>query len=326
MKKFLFKTLAFGLLAAILYLPALLIYASVAPKKVQKNMIYNRGGKGHLFTRLQEADTVKNVDILVIGSSHAYRGFDPRIFKEHGANIFVLGSTAQTPLQTEYLVNRYIDKIKPKLVIYEVYYATFGMDGTEGALDLFSNVGSIDYPLVNMAFTLNNIKAYNTLSYASMSNTLGISKKKESKIRDKDQYVPGGYVERLSSNKPYIAEMFKLEDITIDQNQLRSFLNICKTLDDRKIKTILIQAPISPTKLQSIANKSSLDSLYNTVKSAKYYDFNDANLFGQQYFFDSHHLNQEGVVLFDSLLLKKFDPITALFNSDQHFAYSQAKP
>lgn len=309
MKKFLIKTLYFCGLSLLLYLPVMYITASVLPKKMQKNMIYNRAGKGHLYSRLQEADTVKNVDILVIGSSHAYRGFDPRIFKEHGANIFVLGSTAQSPLQTEYLVNKYIDKIKPRMVMYEVYYATFGLDGTEGALDLFSNVKDIDYDLAGMAFTLNNIKAYNTISYAYMSNLLGTSKQKEKVINGNDEYIPGGFVERKASPKPYVAELFKPEEIEVDENQRKAFLNICKTLEDRKIRTILVQAPITPTKYRSITNKGTLDSLYTSVKSARYYDFNNEQLFDQRYFFDSHHLNQEGVVLFDSLLIQKFSPL-----------------
>lgn len=309
MKKFLLKTLYFCILSFMLYLPVLYLCASILPRKMQKNMIYTRAGKGHLYTRLQEADTVKNVDILVIGSSHAYRGFDPRLFKEKGINIFVLGSTAQSPLQTEYLVNKYIDKIKPKMVMYEVYYATFGLDGTEGALDLFSNMDPIDYPLANMALTLNNIKAYNTLSYSYINNLMGTSKKKEKVVNGNDEYIPGGFVERKTSSKPYVAEVFKPEAIDVNPHQLKSFLNICKTLEDRKIKTVLIQAPITPTKYRSITNKSSLDSLYASVKSAQYYDFNNEQLFGQQYFFDSHHLNQDGVVLFDSLMIQRFSPL-----------------
>ena len=79
---------------------------------------------------------IKNVDVLFLGSSHAYRGFDPRIFRKRGYSSFNLGSSAQTPSQTKVWLKRYLKHLNPKIVIYEVYPGTFSSDGIEASLDL----------------------------------------------------------------------------------------------------------------------------------------------------------------------------------------------
>ena len=52
-----------------------------------------------MYLRKIDADTTINIDVLVLGSSHAYRGFDPRIFKKAGIKLFNFGSSGQTLLQ-----------------------------------------------------------------------------------------------------------------------------------------------------------------------------------------------------------------------------------
>ena len=90
---------------------------------------------GHMYSRISEIKNQEDVDILFLGSSHAYRGFDTRIFLENGYKSFNLGSSAQTPTQTKVLVERYLGSLNPELVIYEVYPKTFTMDGVESSLD-----------------------------------------------------------------------------------------------------------------------------------------------------------------------------------------------
>src|SRR5438477_3987320 len=65
------------------------------------------GGIGHTLQRLREVESVGSVDILFIGSSHAYRGFDPRLFAETGLTSFNLGSKAQSPLNSYFLLKHY---------------------------------------------------------------------------------------------------------------------------------------------------------------------------------------------------------------------------
>ena len=116
MKKFLHTFVFFVGFAVLFYIVALLL----APQSLKKNLLYTRGGNGHLYSRIQELRTKKPVEILFLGSSHAYRGFDTRIFDAAGLKSFNLGSSAQSPMQTYVLASKYLSTLKPRLVVYEV--------------------------------------------------------------------------------------------------------------------------------------------------------------------------------------------------------------
>lgn len=302
MKRFIFKVFTFGLVLCVTLIGLIYIWGAVVPRILQKNIYYRPAGNGHTLTRLREADTAKHIDVLVIGSSHAYRGIDPRIFAQEGLKIFNLGTSSQTPIQTLYLVNEYIDKFKPKMVIYEVYYNTFQADGVEAALDLYSNVKHLDKPLFGMAKELNNIKSYNTLLYAVIDKTILGRKYKEPIIKGMDTYIKGGYVDRkvteFKSDNSY-----KSTKLEINPLQDKAFKEIVNKLKRSNIQTVLIQAPITKSFYHSISNTATLDHYFRSIPFCSYFNFNIGTNFKDNLFFDSHHLNQNGVKLFDAMLL-----------------------
>ena len=100
MRAFLTSLLLFALFAAFFYMAALL----VLPSFIKQNVNYKKGAPGYLYSRIKEIRTAKNTDLLFLGSSKAYRGFDPRIFEAAGYRSFNLGSSNQTPIQTYLLV------------------------------------------------------------------------------------------------------------------------------------------------------------------------------------------------------------------------------
>jgi len=77
------------------------------------------------------------VDILFLGSSHSYRGFNPQYFS--GYKTFNLGSSAQTPIQTNLLLKRYLHQLNPKTIVYEVYPISLSIDGVESSSDIIAN-------------------------------------------------------------------------------------------------------------------------------------------------------------------------------------------
>ena len=82
MKKFLINIGLFGLFAVVFYLVIMPLWSSFLPSYMSKNVRSCMGCYGHTFTRMQDAQKTKNVDVLIVGSSHAYRGVDPRILKK----------------------------------------------------------------------------------------------------------------------------------------------------------------------------------------------------------------------------------------------------
>ncbi|MBL0340159.1 MAG: hypothetical protein IPP71_04090 [Bacteroidetes bacterium] len=171
MKKLLLKMCGVIIFMGLFYFVGLLCLGFFAPPYLRKNLIFPIGGYGHLNSRMQDVKNVNNVDILFLGSSHAYREFDTRIFKAQGYKSFNLGSSGQTPLQTVVLLKRYLHSLHPKLVVYEVYPATFTFDGVEAAIDLIAN-DRVGWDTYKMAFSLNDILTYNTLLYASLCQLL----------------------------------------------------------------------------------------------------------------------------------------------------------
>ena len=196
MKKFTLNILKFTLFILIVY-PLLVIVWSICISKntLKPNIKLKESAAGHLASRLNELQTVENVDILFLGSSHTYRGFDNRVFSKHGYSSFNLGSSAQTPIQTNVLLNRHLKQLNPKLVVYEIYPGTFSIDGVESTLDLISN-STNDFNSFKMISSDFHIKTLNTFIFSTSKNAIRPRQFNEPIKKGKDTYIKGGYVEK----------------------------------------------------------------------------------------------------------------------------------
>lgn len=301
-KRFLKTILAFIPFAIICYLIMLIFWGDFAPDIFKKNLAYRPGSTGNLYTRLKEINTLKDVDVLVLGSSHAYREFDPRIFNAAGVKIFNLGSSAQTPMQTKILLDRYLDKINPKVVIYEVFPKTFAIDGVESSFDIISNDKN-DLASFKMAVELGHIGTYNTLLYGYYRDITGRNKFFEEKLETKvDKYIKGGYVARkieTFKHQKYPQNKWNFIDKQFDYFQQN--LDLLKA---KKIKVILINAPIVPAYYKSYSNNDAFNK--RMANTGEYYNYNEKLVLDDSlYFYDSDHLNQNGVDIFDAKVLSE---------------------
>ncbi|HIR14600.1 MAG TPA: hypothetical protein IAB31_11835 [Candidatus Choladousia intestinavium] len=76
----------------------------------------------HTFYDIEE-DTL---DVLCLGSSHAYYGFQPNVlWNEYGITSCVLGSPQQTAALSYYLLKEALQYQKPEVVLFESYYLWF---------------------------------------------------------------------------------------------------------------------------------------------------------------------------------------------------------
>lgn len=301
MKKYISNTILFILFTSLFYLTLLFLWGRYAPTIFKPNISYHLGSQGHLYSRLSEVKNYGDVDILFLGSSHAYRGFDTRVFQKNGYKSFNLGSSSQTPAQTKVLLNRYFERLNPKLVIYEVYPTIFTLDGVESSLDIIANDKN-DSESLKMALKINNIKTYNTLVYAFMNDLFGFNKSfSESAVKGSDKYVPGGYVEKeIGFYQP--SELEKKE-ISILDYQLENFSEIVQLVENKNIELILVYAPIPKVNYDSYVHTGYFDSLMS--RYSEYYNFNEIiSLDDSLHFQDSHHLNQNGVNLFNEKLIE----------------------
>lgn len=261
------------------------------------------GLTGYMNTRLKEVKKIKNIDVLFLGSSHTYRGFDPRIFAGHNLSSFNLGSSNQTPLQTEDLLALFLDSLKPGLIIYEVYPDNFITDGVESSIDLISNneMGNLSF---KQALKVNHIMGYNTLLYAAIRKS-GFNDNAFVEPRrnafESDTYIKGGFVEKdLKSNTT--SKVYTHRKWILNKKQIASFENSINLIKKKNISYILIQAPVTKNLFYSYSNNHEVDSIFNHY--GDYINFNPAlDLSDSLDFFDDHHLNQNGVKKFNEKLI-----------------------
>ena len=309
LRKFLRRTLLFTVALPFVWFVFLIVWGAVVPEKYRTNLIYS-SGQGFMDLRLQEADVMENVEVLIVGSSHAYRGIDPRNLEENGIKAFNLGSSLQSPVQTEFLLRKYLKQMNPKLVLFEVGYKTFSSDGVEGAIDLIVNSERFDWDLVKMAFELNEMAVYNCLAYTWFRKKM-LGETREEYLEqhmEVDRYIEGGFVERKSL--VYVGpHEFRKQVQPVNPLQQESFEECLQYLRDHQVQTILIQTPILYDYYTSIENIHEYDEYFKTkVSLDNYYNFSDSIYEETKYFYDHHHLNTTGVRRFNDDLIHVLRP------------------
>ena len=306
-KKF-FKTgFLFLGIALVGYIILILIWGDFKPDYLRSNLSYQKLASGHLTSRLKEVDSVSNVDILFLGSSRSYRHFDTRIFNKYGYKVFNLGSSSQTLIQTEYLVNKYYSKLNPKIVVLDLYPRMFYSDGVESTLDIISN-DKTNWESVKLAFRHKNIKVINTLFYSiyreliHSSNDLVEKRYKKQRNGLNDLYVKGGFVEKeigYATNEPS-----KDINIVLNTSQVEAFNNIVNKLKSDNNKIILVCSPMHESKFKQYQNFNVIDSLIYDKNLFLHKIINLEGLDEVKHFYDPYHLNQNGVRIFDEYFIK----------------------
>lgn len=305
MRQFLIKIGVFSVFATIFYIVVMPIWAHIMPPFMAKNVRNCVGCYGHLFSRVKDAEQVKNPDILFIGSSHSYRGFDTRVFAQHGIKAFNLGSSSQTPLNSKVLLKQYLDKINPKMVVIEAYTGTLTSDGVESSLDILSN-NKIDGNSVKMAWDIHQLTTYNTLLYGYFRQILDFNKNfTEPQKQGGDYYIKGGgFVESEFRKNPLLDEPVGKWEINPKQIQaLKENINFLKA---KNIPYLIVQAPITEKLYHSKANNQEVNALLSSLGTYKNFQ-GEIPLNDTLDFYDNNHLNQPAVVRFNEYFIKYFN-------------------
>ncbi|MBK9733795.1 MAG: hypothetical protein IPO92_02005 [Saprospiraceae bacterium] len=257
MKKYLANLFGYFLFTSLFYIIFIIISGLFLPGFARKNLIYTLGGNGFLHTRLREVKELDSIDLLILGSSRAYRGFDVRLFDSINIKTFNLGSSNQTPIQTYLLLERYINNLHPKIIIFEVNPDIFSNEGIESTIDVLSN-DKIDLKALRMVLDINNIKLYNTFIYSVFLDITGYKKEYiEPSSSGFDEYIANGYVKSNIT----VFEDKKMSPYSCDllDDQFHSFQKILLLIKSMKIKLFLIQSPITTKTYHGCAQNKLFD-------------------------------------------------------------------
>ncbi len=299
--RFLLRMLGFTAFCVIVYPPLIVVFSAIAPDGIVPNIRYPLNGYGHLRTRMAEVEGHGPVDIVFLGSSHAYRGFDPRIWARRGYSSFNLGSTDQTFLQTELLLTAHARDLRPRLVILEVHPGPFLETGIESALDVIAN-RPIDQNTLGMASRLRHPYVLNAIAYGAIRQITGYDDRTAEPLRkNADMYINGGFVERVEGH--FIPETPAIR-VRIEPSfeQWAAFQRVLADLRAQDIEFILVEAPMTHWMNEGIyPDRAGFDSLMNA--SGRYLNMNGkVALDDSLHFFTKEHLNQSGVELFNEAL------------------------
>ena len=289
-------------------------------KKLPRNLDYQLGLYGHMLTRTREARQTRDIDILFLGSSHCYRGFDTRLFAQAGFKTFNLGSSQQSHLQTRVLLQRYLRQLNPKIVIYDVFPGVFPIDGVESALDLIANDRN-DRHSLRMALAINHLKVYHSLLFGFFRDFFHLNDRvREPRRRGPDTYIPGGYLHnKISHFDPATLQMTP-KHWRPRPDQLAAFEDNITLIRAHGARLILLQAPWPKCKYRLYLKRHKFDRQMQAY--GEYYNFTELmNLDDRQHFYDQDHLNQLGVELFNRELLQRLFPDHPLPPSSQNIGY-----
>ncbi|EYE88719.1 hypothetical protein Q428_06420 [Fervidicella metallireducens AeB] len=289
--------------------------------------------KWHEFYNMPE----ESIDLVFLGSSHAYRSFDPFVFdKEIGLKSFNMGSPLQKPVESYYVLKETLEYQKPSVVIFEVYWAIFNdekyfstkiwnfdsMKPSPAKFGYLLNVFDTDQYLSALFKSIRYHE--NTGEYIKILTGKGSKKFTEINynIKPKNYKGKGFVIENKVAEKEDIVKEFKgrVKETTAefrwDKKQIRYLDKIIKLCKEKNIELILVTAPVAPSYFDAMQKyKYNYEDIHNKVKEIalenklEYIDYNlknsEAALFSDKDFSDNNHLNYEGAQKISLHLAKK---------------------
>lgn len=338
MRAFLFRLFAFSLL--VLCANYLIGYWLASPKR---EAVRNR----QYFEILRWDDFYKqppqSIDMLIVGSSHAYRSINPQILDTQlGLKTFNLGSSGQSMITAYFSLREAFQTQDPKYVVLEMYpYAFYNTDQLRNGGYCYDGMhwgpAKRDFLLFGfspddqLSLTLLPARRYRS-NWRSMGLSLLRHLSKDSPLEaesgvldaSRGEYLPKGYVrnDATVSASDLLAKNhfdgFKFTANGIPDVNLRYFENIVRLCKENDKKLVLIVAPLPRTTYAKLSGMEEFDRWLAAVASN--HDLmclNDLSgeslsLVDTRDFFDHNHLNSSGAAIYSihlaSELKKRLHP------------------
>jgi tetratricopeptide (TPR) repeat protein len=266
------------------------------------------GGYGYTLKRFREITQYENLDMLFLGSSRCYYAFAPNVFSRLGLKTFNMGSPSQSPLNTRFLLERYYERLNPKLVVFEINPHILEKDGLESFYDLMINT-PLSPEIFRMSLATRHPQAMNGLAVRALTSLTTPFETFQMQNRPMDRYHEGGALSSRNFNDKTFQETPSA--VKIPEEQLNHLEAVVDFIQERGAELILVVAPIPMEWDGVITNYAEFSDAIEAVADAhqvRFYDFNRTlTLDTRTDFKDFHHLNANGAKIFsydilDSLL------------------------
>lgn len=297
-----------------LYLACLFVFSNIRShhKSLMQTVFKDYvapGGPGYSLARFREAAGRGPADVLMMGSSHAFYGFDPRYFERRGLSAFCLGSLSQTPMNSYYLFQDYAPRLQPKILVYSAYFVLFERDGLESFYDLVVNA-PLTHGLFRMALATRQIPALNAFFSELFGRMTSPYESRAQRDEPGFQYIPGGYVE---TDRTYSGGVRGgLQAVQLSPKQLLYFRRLLEDVRARGIRAVVVAVPITREYLERFPDHAKLSEQIRQAAEASgalYLDYQerDLGLDSHNDFQDAVHLNRRGVRVLNESLLRDLE-------------------
>ncbi|MBK7964618.1 MAG: hypothetical protein IPK10_04500 [Bacteroidetes bacterium] len=253
---------------------------------------------GGTWLKFKNFDTEKKWDAIVLGSSHAYRGYNPEVFNSYKLDLYNLGTSNQHMMCTYYIVKNFISKDNCKLLILDMFDKVFTNNDIESKSDIIQNVND-DKTAIEIAISSNDIRAINMITLRYFNKTM------DPLNIDTLGYNNGFLVSRkiLDPKKKDLEKMkWKYKGDEGQKKYLNLLLAHCKK---NGIKIVAVSHP-APQIYPMVDHDKFLKDVVPLFEKheVKYYDYTHYPQMGSiNYYSDPTHLNHIGAIKFNKIFI-----------------------
>lgn len=274
----------------------------------------------------------ENIDVLILGSSHAYRSYHPETLKAElpidGA-VFNFGSSAQSPVTSYFVLNEVLEKHQPKVVVMDLYMMVFTSN---------NQLDNGRYNFHRMAWGSNkNQFLLNGFSFSEKVELLLFPayvyrshlKQKLNKLfgrnylpSGKGQYATNGFaynqdtltIEKLQYGNQFSKFETQLSDLT--SKNLEYLKRVAAKCKQQNIPLLFLSSPMPELSVAQIKNYKEFSALFARMSSdlgVPFHDFNIeriSEIKDTEHYYDDDHLNLAGAKMFSKMVGEKLKSIT----------------
>lgn len=268
------------------------------------NNYYNWKG-GDTYTKFREFDKEKNYDVIILGSSRAYRGYSPFLLEQMGYQAFNLGTSAQSVKNSYFVLKNYVNRKNCKLLILDVFAGCFAPNQLESSSDLIQNINDLKVASeISMSYP--DVRTLNMLALRTFNEN-------DAPYFSKNDYLGRGYSTNTMVISTSMAQQVEQKSevkhapFTIDEVQLSYFKKIVQFIKEEKLKALFVYSPVS-----YFYNPKAHELLLKEIKpvlaesSAPFLDYSQCDSINTlDHFYDESHLNHSGVEIFTRQLFSR---------------------
>lgn len=302
LKGFLQFSLGLLAMAPVVYFSLLLSFSFFKidnlPILYRTNTYYQWPG-GDTFHKLRWLETKPAVDLMILGSSKAYRGVDCNWLSNRGLETINLGTTGQDLCTSLAIAKSHYSELGVKKIVVELSAISFESSGLEARINLLSNVPERDlsYRLLNFR----DPRLINVYMASSMNFSLSPLFDKKGTLECGSVLTEGSIEKNIDFSEYGLSFEPRPNEVVC----LKEFLDYFSNVDcDLSFVTFPEPSEIGSTEHQEM--RRIITPILENFK-ASYIDwYHHPKFETSRHFLDHIHLNEEGARVLSNLLFENF--------------------